>query len=85
MSPTVAEFLARCTRFARLHPAAVLDMQEPELAVDPRASVHHLRRTRRDARQRMFTTARLALKPSKPSLPDLFDRPAPTAEERPTA
>lgn len=73
MSPTVDEFLSRCTRFARLHPAAVLDMPEPELAVDPRASAHHLRRTRETARTRMFTTARLALKPAPAaSTPDLF-------------
>ncbi|WP_182085213.1 hypothetical protein [Aureimonas sp. ME7] len=72
MSPTIDEFLTRCARFARLHPAAVLDMPEPELAVDPRAPAHHLRRTRERARARMFTTARLALKPAPAAIPDLF-------------
>ncbi|WP_279480318.1 hypothetical protein [Aureimonas sp. SK2] len=73
MSPTVDEFLSRCTQFARVHPAAVLAMPEPELAVDPRAPAHHLRRTRETARARMVTTARLALKPSQAATkPDLF-------------
>ena len=72
MSPTVHEFLTRCTQFARLHPAAVLAMPEPELAVDPRAPAHHLRRTRARARARMVTTARLALKPAANRTPDLF-------------
>ncbi|KQQ85853.1 hypothetical protein [Aureimonas sp. Leaf324] len=80
MSPTVDEFLSRCTQFARLHPAAVLAMPEPELAVDPRAPAHHLRRTRERARARMVTTARLSLKPTWATTPDLF-----TAMESATA
>lgn len=75
---TAGEFLAACTAFARRHPAAVLEMPAPELAVDDRASARHVRQTCLDARRRMQTTAKLTLKTAAiaPS-PDLF-----TADER---
>lgn len=82
MTRTIDEFFARCTSFARRHPDAVLEMPAPELAVDPRASAHHLRRTCETARQRMFITAKLARKPS-PIAPDLFDDPAASARTHP--
>ena len=62
------------------HPAAVLAMAAPELAVDPRAPAHHLRSTCELARKRMFATARLALKPQTQG--DLFEVPP---QERLTA
>ena len=59
---TAGEFVAACSAFARRHPAAVLEMPAPELAVDARASAHHVRSTVLQARKRMFTTARLTLR-----------------------
>ena len=56
------EFVAACSAFARRHPAAVLEMPAPELAVDPRASAHHVRTTVIQARKRMVTTAKLTLR-----------------------
>lgn len=70
---TAAEFLSACASFARRHPAAVLEMERPELAVDCRASAHHLRTTVVAARKRMTTTAKLALRPAEANLPTLFD------------
>lgn len=80
---TAGEFLAACTVFARRHPAAVLEMAAPELAVDDRASAHHVRRTCLDARRRMITTAKLTLRTAaiEPK-PDLFTTPE---DERLTA
>ncbi|RLQ88882.1 hypothetical protein [Notoacmeibacter ruber] len=69
---TAGEFIAACASFARCHPSAVLDMPAPELAIDPRASAHHVRSTVLAARQRMKTTAKLALRQQASDPTDLF-------------
>ena len=71
--------MAACAAFARRHPAAVLEMAAPELAVDPRASARHVRTTVLQARKRMITTARLTLRTAALSggtSPDLFEQTA---------
>ena len=73
---TAGEFVAACSAFARRHPAAVLEMPAPELAVDHHAPAHHVRRTCLDARRRMQTTAKLTLKTAAIAPgPDLFTQP----------
>lgn len=83
---TAGEFLAACTRFARLYPQAVLAMPAPELAVDPNARAHHVRSTVLEARKRMITTAKLTLRTASiaadPSDADLFET---RQDERQTA
>ncbi|EAU40197.1 hypothetical protein FP2506_11592 [Fulvimarina pelagi HTCC2506] len=69
---TASEFIRSCVAFARRHPAAVLAMPEPELAVDPRARAHHVRTVCERARNQMKTTARLCLRTASIQ-PDLFD------------
>ena len=78
---TAGEFVAACSAFARRHPAAVLEMPAPELAVDARASSHHVRTTVLQARKRMFTTAKLTLRTAAiadgaADETDLFNTPA---------
>ncbi|MAU96195.1 MAG: hypothetical protein CMP81_09940 [Fulvimarina sp.] len=77
---TTGEFLTACTSFARRHPAAVLEMAAPELAVDPRASARHVRTTVLQARKRMITTAKFTLRTAAIASegaadPDLFTTP----------
>ena len=77
---TASEFLSACASFARRHPAAVLEMAAPELAVDPRASARHVRTTVLQARKRMITTAKLTLRTAAiasdgAAAPDLFTTP----------
>lgn len=75
-------FVSACVGFARRHPAAVLEMPEPELAVDARARAHHLRSTCEHARTRMITTARLALRLRPGQTADLFGSPPSRHETR---
>ncbi|TFF20508.1 hypothetical protein E3C22_16495 [Jiella endophytica] len=77
---TAGEFLLACSAFARRHPAAVLEMAAPELAVDHRAPAHHVHTTVLQARKRMLTTAKLTLRTAAiaaggPTDPDLFTTP----------
>lgn len=82
MSASIDDFFQRATAFARTFPEATLAMPAPELAVDDRARARHLKRTCERVRARMMTTARLALRQSCPSTPDLFTIPACAAGDR---